>query len=78
MFSLRNLHNYHLIIPITLSYLEHWAFIYCFRKSDYENYICTLLYPSAYRTSAFALRALNVELAQVFLDFSRDLVATVI
>lgn len=41
---------------------------YCFnlvRKSDHENYLCTLLYPSDYRTSAFALRALNVELAQV-------------
>ena len=36
-----------------------------FRKSDHENYLCTLLYPSEYRTSAFALRALNVELSQV-------------
>lgn len=35
------------------------------RKSDFENYLCTLLYPKQIRTSGFALRAFNVEIAQV-------------
>ncbi|XP_053408873.1 NADH dehydrogenase (ubiquinone) complex I, assembly factor 6-like [Mercenaria mercenaria] len=35
------------------------------KKSDYENYLCTLLYHKDYRTSAIALRALYIELAQV-------------
>ncbi|XP_060576565.1 NADH dehydrogenase (ubiquinone) complex I, assembly factor 6-like [Ruditapes philippinarum] len=35
------------------------------KKSDYENYVCTLLYHKDYRTSAMALRALYIELAQV-------------
>jgi len=36
-----------------------------FRKADYEGYLCTLLYPKDSITSAFALRALYIELAQV-------------
>ncbi|EHA98695.1 hypothetical protein GW7_20599 [Heterocephalus glaber] len=35
------------------------------RKRDYENYLCSLLLPSESRSSAFALRAFNVELARV-------------
>ncbi|CAE1151753.1 NDUFAF6 [Acanthosepion pharaonis] len=35
------------------------------RKSDFENYLCTLLYPKQIRTSGFALRAFNVEIAQI-------------
>ncbi|XP_047584175.1 NADH dehydrogenase (ubiquinone) complex I, assembly factor 6 isoform X2 [Lutra lutra] len=35
------------------------------RKRDYEGYLCSLLLPAQSRSSAFALRAFNVELAQV-------------
>ncbi|XP_074841789.1 NADH dehydrogenase (ubiquinone) complex I, assembly factor 6 isoform X2 [Carettochelys insculpta] len=35
------------------------------RKRDYEGYLCSLLLPAEARTSAFALRAFNVELAQI-------------
>ncbi|XP_044514139.1 NADH dehydrogenase (ubiquinone) complex I, assembly factor 6 isoform X2 [Gracilinanus agilis] len=35
------------------------------RKRDYEGYLCCLLLPAEARSSAFALRAFNVELAQV-------------
>ncbi|XP_029638160.1 NADH dehydrogenase (ubiquinone) complex I, assembly factor 6 isoform X1 [Octopus sinensis] len=35
------------------------------RKTDFENYLCTLLYPKSIRTSAFGLRAFNAEIAQV-------------
>ncbi|XP_008566615.1 PREDICTED: NADH dehydrogenase (ubiquinone) complex I, assembly factor 6, partial [Galeopterus variegatus] len=34
-------------------------------KRDYEGYLCSLLLPAESRNSAFALRAFNVELAQV-------------
>lgn len=34
------------------------------RKRDYEGFLCSLLLPAECRTSAFALRAFNVELAQ--------------
>ncbi|KAK2527872.1 Ndufaf6, partial [Columba guinea] len=33
-------------------------------KRDYEGFLCSLLLPAESRTSAFALRAFNVELAQ--------------
>ncbi|XP_004474751.1 NADH dehydrogenase (ubiquinone) complex I, assembly factor 6 isoform X2 [Dasypus novemcinctus] len=42
--------------------------LYCMellRKRDYEGYLCSLLLPAESRSSAFALRAFNVELAQV-------------
>ncbi|NP_001180807.1 NADH dehydrogenase (ubiquinone) complex I, assembly factor 6 isoform X3 [Macaca fascicularis] len=35
------------------------------RKRDYEGYLCSLLLPAESRSSVFALRAFNVELAQV-------------
>ncbi|XP_069710481.1 NADH dehydrogenase (ubiquinone) complex I, assembly factor 6 isoform X2 [Phaenicophaeus curvirostris] len=35
------------------------------RKCDYEGFLCSLLLPAESRTSAFALRAFNVELAQI-------------
>lgn len=35
------------------------------RKSDYENFLCTLLLPSSIKSAAFAVRAFNVEVAQV-------------
>uniref|UniRef100_A0A5F8GAR9 NADH dehydrogenase (ubiquinone) complex I, assembly factor 6 n=1 Tax=Monodelphis domestica TaxID=13616 RepID=A0A5F8GAR9_MONDO len=35
------------------------------RKRDYEGYLCCLLLPTEARSSAFALRAFNAELAQV-------------
>ncbi|XP_023931837.1 NADH dehydrogenase (ubiquinone) complex I, assembly factor 6 [Lingula anatina] len=35
------------------------------RKHDYENFLCTLLLPESYRSAAFAIRAFNVEIAQV-------------
>lgn len=34
------------------------------RKRDYESYLCSLLLPAESRSSALALRAFNVELAQ--------------
>lgn len=40
------------------------AFWFFYRKRDYEGFLCTLLLPAESRTSAFALRAFNVELAQ--------------
>ncbi|XP_043835667.1 NADH dehydrogenase (ubiquinone) complex I, assembly factor 6 isoform X1 [Dromiciops gliroides] len=42
--------------------------LYCvelLRKRDYEGYLCCLLLPAEARSAAFALRAFNVELAQV-------------
>jgi len=37
-----------------------------YRKSDYENYLSTLLLPTlSSRTAAFVLRAFYIELAQV-------------
>jgi len=35
------------------------------RKSDYENFLCTLLLPHNIKSVAFAVRAFNVEVAQV-------------
>lgn len=35
------------------------------RRSDYENYLNLLLYPAEVRRSGFAVRAFNVEIAQV-------------
>ncbi|XP_075823097.1 NADH dehydrogenase (ubiquinone) complex I, assembly factor 6 isoform X1 [Microtus pennsylvanicus] len=35
------------------------------RKRDYESYLCSLLFPAVCRSSVSALRAFNVELAQV-------------
>ncbi|XP_066480252.1 NADH dehydrogenase (ubiquinone) complex I, assembly factor 6 isoform X2 [Tiliqua scincoides] len=35
------------------------------RKCDYEGFLCSLLLPAESRPSAFALRAFNVELAQI-------------
>uniref|UniRef100_A0A670KEE0 NADH:ubiquinone oxidoreductase complex assembly factor 6 n=1 Tax=Podarcis muralis TaxID=64176 RepID=A0A670KEE0_PODMU len=35
------------------------------RKRDYEGFLCSLLLPAECRRSAFALRAFNVELAQI-------------
>nr|XP_048276095.1 NADH dehydrogenase (ubiquinone) complex I, assembly factor 6 isoform X1 [Myodes glareolus] len=35
------------------------------RKRDYESYLCSLLFPAGCRSSVSALRAFNVELAQV-------------
>lgn len=42
------------------------------RRHDYENFLCTLLYPKELRTIGFAVRAFNVEVAQV-----RDMVSDV-
>lgn len=39
--------------------------LFFFRKYDYENFLTTLLYPKSYRSAAFAIRSLNVEIAQV-------------
>lgn len=38
---------------------------YLSRKSDYENFLCTLLLPLDIKSAAFAVRAFNVEVAQV-------------
>ncbi|RTG90537.1 NADH dehydrogenase [ubiquinone] 1 alpha subcomplex assembly factor 6 [Schistosoma bovis] len=35
------------------------------QKYDYENYLCSLLLPGSRRNFALALRAFNVELAQI-------------
>ncbi|XP_011300205.1 NADH dehydrogenase (ubiquinone) complex I, assembly factor 6 [Fopius arisanus] len=35
------------------------------RRNDFENYLCTLLLPSALRGPAFAIRAFNVEIALI-------------
>ena len=35
------------------------------RKHDYENYLCCLLLPKQQQRVAFAVRAFNVEVAQV-------------
>ena len=43
-------------------------FDYCaaiVKRSDYENYLCTLLLPAEFRRSVFAVRAFNCELATV-------------
>lgn len=41
------------------------------RKHDYENFLCTLLLPNNLRSSAFAIRAFNAEVALVE-DQARD------
>ncbi|XP_046832002.1 NADH dehydrogenase (ubiquinone) complex I, assembly factor 6 [Vespa velutina] len=35
------------------------------RKRDYENFLCTLLLPNNIKAAGFAIRAFNVEIAQV-------------
>jgi len=43
-------------------------FDYCaaiVKRSDYENYLCTLLLPAEFRRSVFAVRAFNCELATI-------------
>ncbi len=35
------------------------------RKHDYDHYLCCLLLPKSAQASAFAIRAFNVEIAQV-------------
>lgn len=35
------------------------------RKYDYENFLCTLLLSPEIRAAAFAIRAFNVEVAQI-------------
>ncbi|KAL5022784.1 hypothetical protein ScPMuIL_001939 [Solemya velum] len=35
------------------------------RKFDYENFLSSLLYPESVRTTSFAVRAFNIELAQI-------------
>ncbi|XP_014249812.1 NADH dehydrogenase (ubiquinone) complex I, assembly factor 6 [Cimex lectularius] len=35
------------------------------RKNEHENFMCTLLIPKAIRNTAFAIRAFNVEIAQI-------------
>ncbi|XP_009322722.1 PREDICTED: NADH dehydrogenase (ubiquinone) complex I, assembly factor 6 [Pygoscelis adeliae] len=42
-----------------------WSHPLRLRKRDYEGFLCSLLLPVESRTSAFALRAFNVELAQI-------------
>lgn len=42
------------------------------RKYDYENFLCTLLLPTKVRAAAFAIRAFNIEIAQV-----QDLVSNI-
>lgn len=42
------------------------VYTYCLsRKNDYENFLCTLLLPHSIKSAAFAVRAFNVEVAQV-------------
>ena len=48
-----------------LNLLCRLCFLFSSRKSDYENYLSTLLLPKEIQRAAFALRAFNVELAQV-------------
>ncbi|XP_043257469.1 NADH dehydrogenase (ubiquinone) complex I, assembly factor 6 [Colletes gigas] len=59
-----------------LSYVSRYASVhakqtpaeYCFelvRKHDYENFLCSLLLQQNARQSAFAIRAFNIEVAQV-------------
>ncbi|XP_055943348.1 NADH dehydrogenase (ubiquinone) complex I, assembly factor 6-like [Argiope bruennichi] len=67
--------------PSTVSYNERRistkkfdSYQYCqevVRKYDYENYLCTLLLSEPVKSAAFAVRAFNVEIAQV-----RDSVST--
>lgn len=42
-----------------------FGFVFFYRNLDYENYLCVLLLPKRFRTSVFAVRAFNVELARV-------------
>lgn len=46
----------------------------CYRKRDYEGYLCSLLFPTESRSSAFALRAFNVELAQAGIKISLKII----
>ena len=39
--------------------------IYCYRKHDYDHYLCTLLLPRRAHKAVFALRAFNVEVALI-------------
>ncbi|KAK2560651.1 NADH dehydrogenase (ubiquinone) complex I [Acropora cervicornis] len=51
----------------TLASASQTSSQYCIdlvRNLDYENYLCVLLLPKRFRTSVFAVRAFNVELAR--------------
>ena len=39
--------------------------MYAYRKSDYDHYLCSLLLPKSVQPAVFAIRAFNVEVAQV-------------
>lgn len=49
----------------TESTQNHAYIYYLSRKNDYENFLCTLLLPHRIKSAAFAVRAFNVEVAQV-------------
>ncbi|XP_071652923.1 NADH dehydrogenase (ubiquinone) complex I, assembly factor 6 isoform X2 [Temnothorax longispinosus] len=47
-------------------FTQSCAYTYCLsRNNDYENFLCTLLLPRGIKSTAFAVRAFNVEVAQV-------------
>jgi phytoene/squalene synthetase len=37
----------------------------CYRKNDYENYLCIPFYPKEVRNAQYAIRAFNIELASI-------------
>ncbi|GFU50032.1 NADH dehydrogenase complex I, assembly factor 6 [Nephila pilipes] len=55
----------------TKNYDSHRYCLEAVRKYDYENYLCTLLLSEPVKSAAIAIRAFNVEIAQV-----RDSVST--
>ncbi|XP_048254967.1 NADH dehydrogenase (ubiquinone) complex I, assembly factor 6-like isoform X2 [Haliotis rufescens] len=53
-------------VAMSTNTLDHRTFCKeLVRKNDYENYLCCLLLPGATQRAALAIRAFNVELAQV-------------
>lgn len=55
-------------IPVKKSNQIHSNHVYIYylsRRNDYENFLCMLLLPRGIKSAAFAIRAFNVEVAQV-------------
>ena len=60
-------HVYIIMMTLTEQDNIHVRFcnLYAYRKSDYDHYLCSLLLPKSVQPAVFAIRAFNVEVAQV-------------
>ena len=53
------------MITYSVSMISSCKIFFLCRKSDYDHYLCNLLLPKSVQPAVFAIRAFNVEVAQV-------------